>query len=496
MGFPVVKAVSYALAHTPDLVRYGSKPERELRKTPALYEEIAAHLQSYQQACAYPPHQVFIGRLAPETLWDLETPWWQHAECDASRFGPYGEIMPEAEFYGLMRFADEFDLIWLERSFLASVRERLREHPLISPEELTRLGSGHAIEAIQSKIAQEGAYALHTDGRLVGCICRGHDEDPFLAPGILLENLACKATGVLAIRWLFERHRSDEINPLKVDYVINSGEEAVGDRYQRGAGNLAKAMAELGGCRNSTGGDLKAFCCSPIHSLVIAAGMVQSGVFENVLVVGGGALAKLGMKFRGHLAHDMPILEDVLASFAILIGPDDGTNPAIRLDAIGKHDVRFSGSAQGIAQALIARPLDTLGRKIPDIDRYSVELHNPEVTEPAGSGNVPRHNYRTIASLAVIRKEWPREAIADFETRHGLPGFSPTQGHVPSAIPYLGHARDAMLRGELKTSMFIGKGSLFLGKMTNLSDGMSFILEAAPTTTAEQEDEKNRDRRQ
>jgi betaine reductase len=34
-----------------------------------------------------------------------------------------------------------------------------------------------------------------------------------------------------------------------------------------------------------------------------------------------------------------------------------------------------------------------------------------------------------------------------------------------------------MLRGDLKTAMVIGKGSLFLGKVTNLSDGMSFILE-------------------
>jgi betaine reductase len=479
MKFPAIKAVSMALAHTPGLVRYGSKPERELRKEPHVIEQITAHLRSYEQACGYLPNQVCIGTLPPEALWAAETPWWQHTDSAASRFGPYGEIMPEDEFYGLLRFADEFDLIWLEPSFLGSVRERLQAHPLFQADDLKRLGAGHSIEAIQTKVAQEGALPFHYSGRLIGCICRGHDEDPFLTPGILLENLACKATGILAMRWLFHQHRSDGVNPAAIDYVINSGEEAVGDRYQRGAGNLAKAMAELSGCQNSTGGDVKAFCCGPIHSVVVAAGLVQSGIFENVLVVGGSALGKLGMKFRGHVAQQMPILEDVLASFAILIGPNDGKNPVIRLDAIGKHDVRYSGSAQGIAQALIATPLDKLGRKITDIDRYSVELHNPEVTEPAGSGNVPRNNYRTIASLGVIRKELPREAINDFEKTHGLPGFSPTQGHVASAVPYLGHARDAMLRGELRTAMFIGKGSLFLGKMTNLSDGMSFILEAA-----------------
>lgn len=478
MGFPAIKAVSYTLAHTPNLVRYGSKPERELCKDPSLLRQVEAHLRSFDDACVYPPNQVFIGSQPPETLWDLAQPWWQQQDRAASRFGPFGEIMPEREFYGLLRFADEFDLILLESAFLELVRESLQQHPLFGDAELSRLGAGHSSEVIRSKMEREGAYPLMHDRSLVGCVCRAHDEDPFLTPGILLENLACKATGILAIKWLFGRDQGDAITAPEIDYVINSGEEAVGDRYQRGAGNLAKAMAELSGCLNSTGSDLKAFCCGPIHSVVMAAGLVQSGIFRNVLVVGGGAVGKLGMKFRGHLAKGMPILEDVLASFAILIGPSDGRNPTIRLDAIGKHDVRFSASAQAIAQALIGAPLDKLGRKISDIDRYSVELHNPEVTEPSGSGNVPRYNYRTIASLGVLRREWAREAIGEFEKRHGLPGFSPTQGHVPSAVPYLGHAREAMLRGELATAMFIGKGSLFLGKMTNLSDGMSFILEA------------------
>jgi glycine/sarcosine/betaine reductase complex component C subunit beta len=478
VDFPVIKAVSYTLAHTPDLVRYGSKPERELRRDPKLKEQIATHLRSFEQACSYQPNQVFLGCMPPESLWDAERPWWRSSKNGASRFGPFGEIMPEAEFYGLLYFADDFDLIWLEESFQAQVLTQLRRHPLFDETDLARLGVGRPLATIKAKVAEETALPLCHNDRMVGCICNGHEEDPFLTASILLENLACKATGILSMRWLFEQSRRQEITPQSIDYVINAGEEAVGDRYQRGAGNLAKAMAERSGCINSTGGDLKAFCCSPIHSVIIAAGLVQSSIFKNVIVVGGGALAKLGMKFRGHLAGGLPILEDVLASFAILIGTHDDVNPYIRLDAIGKHDVRFGGSAQAIVQALVAAPLEKLGRKIPDIDKYAVELHNPEVTEAAGSGNIPQYNYRTIASLGVLRGEWSRALLDDFEKKHGLPGFAPTQGHVPSAVPYLGHARERMLRGELKTAMFIGKGSLFLGKMTNLSDGMSFILEA------------------
>ena len=58
-----------------------------------------------------------------------------------------------------------------------------------------------------------------------------------------------------------------------------------------------------------------------------------------------------------------------------------------------------------------------------------------------------------------------------------MPGFSPTQGHIASAIPYLGHALRGLTGGTLNRTMFTGKGSLFLGRMTQLSDGISLILE-------------------
>ncbi|MGA8139307.1 MAG: DUF5940 domain-containing protein, partial [Desulfobaccales bacterium] len=102
---------------------------------------------------------------------------------------------------------------------------------------------------------------------------------------------------------------------------------------------------------------------------------------------------------------------------------------------------------------------------------------NPEITEPAGSGNTPRGNYRMIGGLAVMHKLLTPADLDQFEHTHGMPGFAPTQGHIPSALPFLGHARNRMLKGDLRTAMFLGKGSLFLAKMTKLSDGMSFLLE-------------------
>jgi len=310
--------------------------------------------------------------------------------------------------------------------------------------------------------------------RLVGGKLRAHDLDESLSASVLLENLACKATGALALEHLLA-HTGFPADELQ--YVIGSGEEAVGDRYQRGGGNLGKAIAEQAGCVNASGSDVKAFCAGPIHALVVAGSLVSAGVYGHVAVVAGGSLAKLGMKFAGALRHDVPVLEDVLAGLAILVGPAGDGAPAIRLDAVGRHRVGSGSAQQAVLEDLVVEPLERLGRKITDVERYATELHDPEITEPAGAGNVPQRNYKLMGALAVRRGEIPRDALDSFEREHGLPGFSPTQGHVASAVPWLPHGLEALRSGEIGSTMLVAKGSLFLGRMTELADGMSILLE-------------------
>ncbi|MEE8289932.1 MAG: DUF5940 domain-containing protein, partial [Candidatus Tectomicrobia bacterium] len=274
----------------------------------------------------------------------------------------------------------------------------------------------------------------------------------------------------------------EQIDPASIAYMLNSGEEAVGDRYQRGGGNLAKAVAEISRCELATGVDIKGFCCGPVHALIIAGSLVSARVFSQVAVIGGCSLAKLGMKYRGHLQHDQPILEDVLAGVAVVVSADDGCSPMLRLDALGRHTVAAGSSQKAIFEHLVRQPLEHLGLRYADIDKYATELHNPEVTEPAGSGNVPQLNYRVIAGLAAMRKEITPAEIADFVATHGMPGYAPTQGHIASAIPFLGHALDGLRAGSMQRVMFLAKGSLFLGRMTQMADGMSFILERNGTS--------------
>jgi glycine/sarcosine/betaine reductase complex component C subunit beta len=240
-------------------------------------------------------------------------------------------------------------------------------------------------------------------------------------------------------------------------------------------------MAEMTGCMNATGNDIRAFCCGPVHAIINAAGLVESGIFDRVVVAGGGCLSKVGMKYAAHLKHDMPILEDVLGSIAFLLTrDDDGVSPRLRLDAVGKHAVGAGSPQQAIMTSLILNPLKKAGLKMTDIDKYATEMHNPEITLPAGSGDTPGTNYKIMGALAVINKEIDKSEIDQFVQQRGMPGFSPTQGHVPAAVPFLGHAIDAMKRGEMQRAMFVAKGSLFLGRMSQLSDGMSFLLEAPP----------------
>jgi betaine reductase len=128
--------------------------------------------------------------------------------------------------------------------------------------------------------------------------------------------------------------------------------------------------------------------------------------------------------------------------------------------------------------SLILKPLTRVGMKMTDIDKYATEMQNPEITLPAGSGDTPSTNYKIMAALAVLNKQIDKTEIEKFVKDRGMPGFSPTQGHVPSAVPFLGHALEAMKKGNMKRAMFVAKGSLFLGRMSQLSDGISFLLEA------------------
>ncbi|MCL2189695.1 MAG: glycine/sarcosine/betaine reductase complex component C subunit beta [Defluviitaleaceae bacterium] len=483
MNFPVLKGASYALVQANDMVLHqGSTQTSERLNAPdsEYLKTLPQSYRSFEAAAAYPPNQVYIGNLPPKALDTLPKPWHGNAptgDITVLRTGRYGEIMPQEEFLGLMKAVDVFDLVLLEEGFVKGVTEKLQAHPVVGGWKfLEKLGKNPAdTAAIQEQVDNHGAEPMYHEGALVGCVKKAHAFDPALTSHVMFENLASKASAAFALGLLLQK---TELDPLDIDYIIECSEEACGDMNQRGGGNFAKAIGEVCGLVNATGSDTRGFCAAPVHALVEAAALVQSGVYKNVVVVAGGATAKLGMNAKDHVKKGLPVLEDVLGAFAAAIGENDGVSPIFRTDIVGRHTIGSGASPQAVTQAIVADPLDRAGLKIADIDTFSVEMQNPEVTEPAGAGDVPKANYKMIAALGVMRKEFERTELNNVVERIAMPGFAPTQGHIPSGVPFLGHCRDMMLAGELNRVMIVGKGSLFLGRLTNLFDGVSFVLEA------------------
>ena len=424
----VIKGAGYVLVHTPEMVVYNGTTqttERVVNPESEYLKELRDHLRSYETCVNYWPNQVYIGNATPDDLAQVEFPYYDKVKEGAERYGKYGEIMPEDE--------------------------------------------------IEHFVNEEHAEGLYHENKLVGCVKRAHDIDANLSAHVMHENIMSKASSVLALLYGV---RNAGIEKTDVEYVIDCAEEACGDMNQRGGGNFAKAAAEVAGLLNATGSDSRGFCAGPSHALIEAAALVKSGAYKCVAVTAGGCTAKLGMNGKDHVKKGLPILEDCLGGFCVIIAENDGVNPEINLDILGRHTVGTGSAPQNVIGSLVADPLERAGLKITDIDKFYPEMQNPDITKPAGAGDVPLANYKMIAALAVKRGELDRKELASFAGEHGLTGWAPTQGHIPSGVPYIGFAREDILAGKINKAMIIGKGSLFLGRMTNLFDGVSFVIQA------------------
>ena len=491
----VIKGAGYILAHTPDMVLHNGTTqttERIVNPESEYLKELPSHLRDWNTVLGYWPNQVYIGNKTPDDLAAIPQPWCDKT-CDVNdRFGPYGQMMPQEEFLLMMQAVDVFDLVKLEKSFVETYKPVLAQNPLIDESILNRIVEGIDGAEIARLVAEEHSEPLYHNNVLVGCVNRAHDIDVNLSAHVMHENMVSKASSVLA---LLAALKNAGIDKNDVEYVVDCCEEACGDMNQRGGGNFAKAAAEIAGLNNATGSDVRGFCAGPAHALIDAASLVAAGTFKTVVVTAGGCTAKLGMNGKDHVKKGLPIMEDMIGGFCIVLTQDDGVSPEINLNIVGRHTVGTGSAPQAVISSLVTESLDRNGLKITDIDKYSPEMQNPDITKPAGAGDVPLANYKMIAALAVKRGEIGRGDIASFADKYGLTGWAPTQGHIPSGVPAIGYLCDKIKAGEMKRAMIIGKGSLFLGRMTNLFDGASFVIQAnsgpeAPAGVSEDEVKK------
>ena len=491
----VIKGAGYILAHTPDMVLHNGTTqttERIVNPEGEYLKALPNHLRTWEQVLAYWPNQVYIGNKTPQDLAAIPQPWYDKSCEITDRFGPFGQMMPQEEFILMMQACDVFDLVKLDKDFVAAHKPALEANPLFDESITKRINAGIENAEIARLVNEEHSEGLYHNGALVGCVNRAHDIDVNLSSHVMHENLVSKASSVMA---LLSALKNAGIDKNDVEYVVDCCEEACGDMNQRGGGNFAKATAEIAGLMNATGSDVRGFCAGPAHALIDAASLVAAGTFKTVVVTAGGCTAKLGMNGKDHVKKGLPIMEDMIGGFAVVITADDGVSPEINLNIVGRHTVGTGSAPQAVISALVTESLDRNGMKITDVDKYFSEMQNPDITKPAGAGDVPAANYKMIAALAVKRGELGRADLATFAEKHGEMGWAPTQGHIPSGAPAIGFVRNDIMAGKIKNAMIIGKGSLFLGRMTNLFDGASFIIQAnsgpeAPAGVSEDEVKK------
>lgn len=474
---PVIKAASSVLIHTPGLVRYGSKPAREIAANPERLAALNNSLQGFDGAQNYLPNLVFIGEHGPDKLLETPRPWFGCEAVRREERKSFGSIIDERPFLALIAAADPFKHVWLLDRFWEDIAPLVQQSPvcrslLAATPDLVD-GTG-----LKAKIEHGRGLPLFVGVDPIGWVEDGHHEDDALSAGVLLENLCGKVSAALALEELFVRN--PQLKKRDVNMLLGCSEEAVGDRYQRGGGNLAKAIAEFSGCDMAGGFDIKDFCAAPIPAMVTAAALVQAGVFENVVVVGGSSLPKLGMKFLYHLEKKMPVLEDMQAAVAAWIGRDDGKSPIVNLRSVGHHPVSSGASLDQQLKTLVVEPLNRLELAVTSVDKFVTELHNPEITLPANGGDVAERNYRMLGAVLAKAGKLAKTEISGFMRERGLPGYAPTQGHIASALAYVPHAFQALTEGGFQRCFLFARASLFLGQMTQLSDGMSVMLERHP----------------
>ena len=419
---------------------------------------------------------MFIGSQPPTRLWEVEQPWFDKLAESETGEPPFGHIMEERRFLALLACADPFKHVLLRERFWEEMGPVLSAAPLTAP---LASRTPPLLDDAQLDSALEAADCLPLfaggEGAPVGVVKTGHSEDEALSAPVLLENFCCKVSGALAVHELLNHVEGLDLSD--VDLVLSCSEEAVGDRYQRGGGNMAKAIAEFAGCDLATGIDIKDFCAAPIPAMVIGASLVESGVFKNVVVVGGGSLPKLGMKCLYQLEQGIPVLEDALAAVAVWIGRDDGKSPVVNLRGVGRHPIKAGAALDKQFRELVLEPLRRLEWGVDRVDRIVTELHNPDIMVSAKAGDVAARNYKMMAAMLAMAKEIDRSDIAGFGRAKGVCGYAPTQGHIASGFVYMPHALREMAAGAIRNCMLVARASLFLGQMTELTDGMSVLIE-------------------
>ena len=149
----VISSAKNFLAHTPGLVRYGSKPIREIDNNPNTLQTIKEHSRGFTDAVSYPPNQVYIGGISVDNLAKTKQPWYSLKD-NYSPKQPYGLIISEEEFITRMSMLDKFNLITLEKNFSNTVKDKLLKNGNFTESKVKNIDDGVSLEDINEELSR------------------------------------------------------------------------------------------------------------------------------------------------------------------------------------------------------------------------------------------------------------------------------------------------------------------------------------------------------
>ncbi len=198
----VIKGAGYILCHVPDMVLHnGTTQTTEMIVNPDgdYLKELPSHIRSWEDVLQYWPNQVYIGNKTPDELAAIPQPFYQ-TPCDVTeRYGHFGQMMPQEEFLFLMQASDVFDLVYLDKNFVAQYKEQFAANKMIDESIVARVKDGIELSEIERLVRDEHSEGLYNHGTLVGCVKRAHDIDVNLSAHVMHENIVSKASSVLAL---------------------------------------------------------------------------------------------------------------------------------------------------------------------------------------------------------------------------------------------------------------------------------------------------------
>ena len=111
----------------------------------------------------------------PDELAKYPQPWVDTTVDGLNqREGKFGEIMPEDEFYMLMQCVDVFELVMLDKEFVAQVKDKFAANPVIDESIVARIHEGVDASEIEHFVNEEHAEPLVYGGKTIGFVKRAH----------------------------------------------------------------------------------------------------------------------------------------------------------------------------------------------------------------------------------------------------------------------------------------------------------------------------------